>query len=144
MRSALPSAVSRRGEAVQPLGFLLLIFVPPVDFRKRVRKPSQTVLCLCRACVYPIRGFFSPHGAKQGRTRRSHLHHRSVGFIESLVGQFQLFSRKAAVEYLTAAFLTAVIGAERFVGRNGKIMQRVGLPFVIRAVAKNDPAFLLI
>lgn len=26
MRSALPSAVSRRGIAVQPLGFLLLIF----------------------------------------------------------------------------------------------------------------------
>ena len=81
VRSALPSAVSRRGEAVQPLGFLLLIFVPSADFRKRVRKPSQTALCLYRACVYPIRSCISPHGAKQGRTGRSHLHRRSLGFV---------------------------------------------------------------
>lgn len=68
VRSALPPAVSRRGIAMQPLGFLLLIFVLPADFRKRVRKPSQTALCLCRACVYPIRGRISPHGAAQGLT----------------------------------------------------------------------------
>ena len=58
--------------------------------------------------------------------------------------QLHFLSGEAAVENLTAAFLAAVIGAERFVGRNGKIMQRVGLPLVICAVVNTDPAFVQI
>ena len=67
MRSALPSAVNRRGEAAQPLGFHLLIFVPPADFgTKGCENRSQTALCLCRACVYPIRAASRYKGRHRG------------------------------------------------------------------------------
>ena len=58
--------------------------------------------------------------------------------------QLHFLSSEAAVENLTAAFVTTVIGAERFISRNGKIMQRVGLPLVIRAVVNTDPTFVQI
>ena len=131
MRSALPSAVSCEGKARQPLAFSCLFsYRLPISAQK-VRKPFQTALCFRRACVYPIRSCISPHGATQGLTRRSHLHHRSFGFVIGF-RQIHFLSGEAAVEYLAATFLTGVIRAKRLVSRNRKIMQGVGLPFVIR------------
>ena len=77
-----------RGSGATPR-FLLLIFVPPADFRKRVRKPRRTALCFRRACVYPMRGFFSPHGATQGRTGRS-LAAISMSLIGAHLADFRM------------------------------------------------------
>ena len=143
MRSALPSAVSCEGKQGNPS-------LSPAYFRTACRFPQKSAKTVHKrrfafaGLVFTRCGAFSlPHGATQGLTRRSHLHRRSLGFVIGF-RQIHFLSGEAAVENLTAAFLAAVIGAERFVGRNGKIMQRVGLPLVIRAVANTDPPFVQI
>ena len=82
MRSALPSAVNRRGEAAQPLGFHLLIFVPPADFgikgAKTVPNSALPLQGLCLPAVglhLATRGGTGAYGRGfGGNINVAHLH----------------------------------------------------------------------